>query len=170
MIQITGPRNMVIKRMKSRLLRVLTWLGIHALVFVSASIIHSGETPDQTGRCVSEEAAVFQRQPASDVRAFSALIPFGWQAEEGREELHSAQPPDAANSFNSLLGLTIMDPSGSVMIKWLPDQIYFDFGNTPLGNLLDSLPTGSKYQGMICRKRLPDIGRILFRHLIHISR
>ena len=162
MIQITGPRNMVVKRTKSRLLRVLTWLGIHALVFVSASIIHSGEVPEQTGRCVSGEAAekiretaVFQRQPASDVRAFSALIPFGWQAEEGREELHGVQPQDAATSFNALPGLTIMDPSGSVMIKWLPDQIYFDPSNSPLGNLFGSLPTGSKFQGMICRKRLP---------------
>jgi len=148
--------------MKSGPLRVFTCLGILALIFLCASTIHCGESPKDTGRSVSREAlemiretAVFVRQPASDVRAFSALIPFGWQAEEDRREFHGVQPHAAAHSFNKLPGHTLSDPFGRVMIKWLPLQTYFDARKSQIGNLLDFLPAGSKYQGMICRKRVP---------------
>jgi len=92
-------------------------------------------------------AIIFQKKYEPRENAFSILVPKGWQIEGG---IHRVNPIESgpSNAIAAKLDFTIKkDNAGSVMIRWLPDVLYFDARHSPAGQM-GLFPEGSNYQGM----------------------
>jgi hypothetical protein len=93
------------------------------------------------------DAIVFQRKREPKENAFSILVPKDWQIEGG---IHRVNPIESgpSNAIAAKLDFAIKkDNVGSVMIRWLPDVLYFDARYSPAGQM-GLFPEGSNYQGM----------------------
>ena len=94
------------------------------------------------------ERFVFERMHEPNEKAFSILVPKGWIIEGGIYRVDPSSQGGAAQSIAAKLDFTIKkDNEGSVLIRWLPDILYFDARNTPAGQM-GLFPEGSNYQGM----------------------
>ena len=116
---------------------VRVWMVILALgVVISAT------------RASDWDTVVFTRVSEPRENAFSLLIPKGWTVEGGIFRVDPTQQGGAAQSIAAKLDLTVKkDAAGTVMIRWLPDMLYFDARNSPAGQM-GLFPTGSNYNGM----------------------
>jgi hypothetical protein len=91
---------------------------------------------------------VFSRVAEAKEKAFTLLIPKGWQIEGGILRINPLTQGGAAQSIAAKLDFAIKkDRQGSVMIRWLPDMLYFDARMSPAGQM-GLFPPGSNYNGM----------------------
>lgn len=94
------------------------------------------------------EAVIFNRKNEPRENAFSILVPKGWQIEGGIFRVDPTAQGGPSQSIAAKLDFTVKkDKAGSVMIRWLPDVLYFDARRSPAGQM-GLFPEGSNYQGM----------------------
>ena len=94
------------------------------------------------------ETMVFHRVKEPRENAFSLLIPKGWQIEGGIFRVDPTAQGGPSQSIAAKLDFAVKnDQKGSVMIRWLPDVLYFDARMSPAGQM-GLFPPGSNYQGM----------------------
>jgi hypothetical protein len=92
---------------------------------------------------------IFNRKQEPRENAFSLLVPEGWIVEGGIYRVDPTVQGGPSQSIAAKLDITVMkDRLGSVMIRWLPDVLYFDVRNSPAGQM-GLFPEGSNYQGMM---------------------
>jgi len=90
----------------------------------------------------------YKRKKEPIENAFSILIPQNWQIEGGIFRVDPTAQGGSSQSIAAKLDFTVKkDNSGTVMIRWLPDILYFDTRNSPAGQM-GLFPQGSNYQGM----------------------
>ncbi|MFA5259705.1 MAG: hypothetical protein WC450_00585 [Candidatus Omnitrophota bacterium] len=96
----------------------------------------------------SGDIVVFTRVYEPKEKAFSLLIPQGWQVEGGILRVNPLSQGGAAQSIAAKLDFTVKkDSAGTVLIRWLPDMLYFDARYSPAGQM-GMFPPGSNYNGM----------------------
>jgi len=94
------------------------------------------------------KTAVFQRVSEPKEQAFTLLIPKGWQSEGGIFRVNPTAQGGPSQSIAAKLDFAVKkDRQGSVMIRWLPDMLYYDARMSPAGQM-GLFPPGSNYQGM----------------------
>ncbi len=78
-------------------------------------------------------------------RAFSFLLPQGWQSEGGIFNVNAAQMNGTGNSNTPKTDLSVkMDRAGTVMLRWVPTWNYADLRHSAMGSTFQ----GRYYQGM----------------------
>lgn len=103
----------------------------------------------------SNTIMVFHRVTEPNERAFSLLIPKGWQTKGGIYRVNPTAQGGAGQSIAAKLDFTVQnDARGSVMIRWLPDVFFFDMRYSPAGQM-GLFPTGSNYNGMTVYPLMP---------------
>lgn len=96
----------------------------------------------------NSKAIMFNRKNEPNENAFSILVPKGWKIEGGIFRVNPTTQGGPAQSIAAKIDFAVKkDKKGSVMIRWLPDMLYFDVRNTPAGQM-GMFPEGSNYQGM----------------------
>lgn len=106
----------------------------------------SGDTA--SGASGARPTLVLQRQWEKNERAYSILVPRGWQMEGGIFNVNPLQANGPGNSIAPKNDLTIrQDASGRVMSRWMPGWNYADFSVDPTP-AAQFFPVGSQYQGM----------------------
>ncbi len=96
----------------------------------------------------NNKAIMFNRKNEPNENAFSILVPKGWKIEGGIFRVNPTTQGGPAQSIAAKIDFAVKkDKKGSVMIRWLPDMLYFDIRNTPAGQM-GMFPEGSNYQGM----------------------
>ncbi len=79
--------------------------------------------------------------------AFSLLMPKDWKIEGGIFRVDPTAQGGAGQSVEAKLDLAVKkDQAGSVMVRWLPDMLYFDMRNSMVAGYF---PQGSNYNGMM---------------------
>ncbi len=107
----------------------------------------AGEQPASTPSAGSA-ALVMLRTDEPKERAFTFLLPKGWLVEGGIMRVNPLAADGPMNSIAAKLDITVKrDRHGTVMIRWLPDIVYFDSRMSPAGQM-GLFPPGSTYQGM----------------------
>ncbi len=110
---------------------------------------------------------VFTRVEEPNERAFTILIPKGWQVKGGIFRVDPTAQGGAAQSIAAKLDFAVMkDRQGSVMIRWLPDVLFFDMRYSPAGQM-GLFPPGSNYNGMTVYPLIPAlqfIRQVAFRY------
>jgi hypothetical protein len=95
-------------------------------------------------------------------KAFSVLVPEGWQLEGGLFYVDPGQAGGAGNSIDTKCDLSVKrDTSGTVLARWLPSFNYADFSASPeFGAMAGLFPAGANYNG--CRvKPFPTVETFL---------
>lgn len=96
----------------------------------------------------SNNALVFNRKNEPNENAFSVLVPKGWQIVGGIFRVDPNVQGGPSQSIAAKLDFAVKkDNTGTVMIRWLPDVLYFDARYSPAGQM-GLFPEGSNYQGM----------------------
>jgi len=91
---------------------------------------------------------VFKRVREPRENAFTILIPRDWQIEGGIFRADPTAQGGPSQSIAAKVDFAVKnDSNGSVMIRWLPDVLYFDMRMSPAGGM-GMFPPGSNYQGM----------------------
>lgn len=94
------------------------------------------------------EAVVFKRISEPRERAFTVLIPQGWQVEGGIVRVNPLTQGGPAQSIAAKVDFIIKkDSAGTVMERWLPDMAWYDPRWTPVGQM-GMIRVGGNYQGM----------------------
>ena len=113
----------------------------------------------------SSMTIIFRRVSEPREKAFSIIIPDGWQVEGGIFRVDPTAQGGPSQSIAAKLDFTVKkDRQGSVMIRWLPDVLFFDARMSPAGQM-GLLPPGSNYQGMTVYPVMPAqqfISQIVF--------
>ncbi|MFZ1292022.1 MAG: hypothetical protein WAR79_18135 [Melioribacteraceae bacterium] len=95
----------------------------------------------------NKQAIIFERKSEPNENAFSTLVPKGWITEGGIYRVNAIQN-GPSNAIAAKLDFSIKkDREGSIMIRWLPDVLFFDARYSPAGQM-GLFPEGSNYQGM----------------------
>lgn len=106
------------------------------------------------------ETMVFTRINEPNEKAFSILIPKGWRTEGGIFRVDPTQQGGPSQSVAAKLDFTIKsDEQGTVMLRALPDVLFFDMTNSPAGQM-GLFPPGSNYQGMTVMPKQPALNFI----------
>jgi len=96
---------------------------------------------------------VFKRVYEPREHAFSLLVPAGWMTEGGIFRVNPAAQGGPAQSIEAKLDFAVKkDAAGTVMIRWLPDVLFFDNRNMPAAG---AFPVGSNYNGMTVYPLVP---------------
>ncbi len=101
------------------------------------------------------DAVIFM--PAAEPReqAFTVLVPDGWRTEGGIFRVDPNAAGGALQSIAAKCDFTVKnDDAGTVMLRWLPDMLYFDPRGTPLGQT-GLFPPGSNYNGATVMPLIP---------------
>ncbi len=94
------------------------------------------------------DVLVFQRKNEPRENAFTVLVPKGWQIDGGIYRVDPLTQGGPSQSIAAKLDFSVKkDNNGTVMIRWLPDVLYFDARYSPAGQM-GLFPEGSNYQGM----------------------
>lgn len=97
-----------------------------------------------------DEASIhyYQKQNEPRENAFSLLVPKGWRIDGGIFRVDPTAQGGPSQSIAAKLDFAVKkDDNGSVMIRWLPDVLYYDARYSPAGQM-GLFPQGSNYQGM----------------------
>ena len=113
---------------------------VMVMVFIAAAGL--------AAQSVLPKTLIFQRVAEPRENAFTLLIPKGWTVEGGIFRVDPTMQGGSGNSIAAKLDFSVKsDAAGSVMVRWLPDMLYFDARNSPAGQM-GLFPTGSNYNGM----------------------
>ena len=106
-----------------------------------------------THRSDKPATVVFTRVYEPREKAFSLLVPRGWQVDGGIYRVDPGMQGGAAQSIAAKLDFSVKkDAAGTVMIRWLPDVLFFDNRNMPAAAMF---PVGSNYNGMTVYPLVP---------------
>jgi hypothetical protein len=105
---------------------------------------------------------VLRRQWEPRQKAFTVLVPVGWQVEGG---LFSVDPTAAGGVLNSIetkCDFTVKrDAAGTVLARWAPTYNFVDFSRGPeFANLAGMFPPGAGYNGALV-KPMPTVEEYL---------
>ncbi len=119
-------------------MKTLAAFSIIAMFCISSPLLGGNKT----------STVIFQRVSEGREKAFDLLIPKGWVTEGGIFRVDPTAQGGAAQSIAAKLDFSVKkDRAGSVMIRWLPDILYFDARMSPAGQM-GLFPPGSNYNGM----------------------
>jgi hypothetical protein len=91
---------------------------------------------------------IFQKWVEPREQAFSLYYPRGWQVSGGLYYVDPDKGGGPSNSFEPKCDVTIQaDASGTVQMRFLPDYLYCDTRQMPVGQM-GLFPIGSNYNGM----------------------
>lgn len=98
---------------------------------------------------VSCNAQVYFRRVAEPrEKAFTILVPAGWQTQGGIVRVNPMAANGAGNAIAAKVDFAVKrDAAGSVMLRSLPEMMYADLRGTPVGRT-GMFPPGSQYNGM----------------------
>lgn len=123
----------------------LSWLLMGLPLIAHQAIMAGNQEPEGT---TGADIVVFQRAFEPRERAFNLLVPRGWITEGGIFRVDPLTQGGPSQSIAAKLDFAVKrDQIGSVMIRWLPDVLYFDARMSPAGQM-GLYPPGSNYQGM----------------------
>jgi hypothetical protein len=105
---------------------------------------------------------VLRRQWEPKQRAFSVLVPQGWQTEGGVYAVDPGTSGGTLNAVDSKCDFSVKrDAAGSVMARWVPSINYVDFSQgAEYANAAALFPPGRIYNGGLVRP-LPAVGDLL---------
>ncbi|MCX6878452.1 MAG: DUF6263 family protein [Verrucomicrobia bacterium] len=94
---------------------------------------------------------VLRRQWEPKQRAFTVLVPLGWQIEGGLFSIDPTQGGGALNSVETKCDFSIKrDAAGSVMVRWAPTYNFADFSRAPeFASIASLFPPGRNYNGAL---------------------
>lgn len=108
--------------------------------------VGSGQSKSEGKRGM--QTVIFQRVTEPRERAFTLLIPKGWQVEGGIIRVDPTAQGGPSQSIAAKLDFVVKkDRAGTVMIRLLPEVLYYDARMSPAGQM-GLFPPGSNYQGM----------------------
>ena len=97
----------------------------------------------------------FLRVSEPNEHAFTLLVPKGWRIAGGIYRVNPTARGGAGQSIAAKLDFAVKnDRSGTVMLRWLPDMLYFDMSRSPAGQM-GLFPPGSNYNGMTVYPVMP---------------
>jgi len=112
-------------------------------------------TPDANGEKSNSDgengpSAVFHRMSEPNERAFSFLLPEGWNISGGITRVDPNTSGGSGNAIEAKLYMKISSPDNKAGMGWLPDTRFFDMRRFPGQNPAAPLFTdGSNYNGMM---------------------
>jgi hypothetical protein len=119
----------------------------------TAQVKVPGMAVTRTAGTVKPATLVFKRVYEPREHAFSLLIPAGWLTEGGIFRVNPTAQGGPAQSIAAKLDFAVKsDAQGTVMIRWLPDVLFFDNRNMPAAG---AFPVGSNYNGMTVYPLVP---------------
>lgn len=125
---------------------ILSFAAVGALPVLSGPVCLLSET--LSGKMEKDATVVFRRVQEPKEKSFSLLIPKGWHTEGGIFRIDPLAQGGAAQSIAAKVDFSVKkDRQGKVMIRWLPDMLYFDMRYSPAGQM-GLFPNGSNYNGM----------------------
>lgn len=99
---------------------------------------------DKKGKVVE-----FQRSSEPNEKAFTFLLPRGWNITGGITRVNPNTSGGAGNAIEAKLYMKFSSPDQTAGMGWLPDTRFFDMRRYPSQNLAASMfPDGSNYNGM----------------------
>jgi hypothetical protein len=109
----------------------------------------SRESKTSTRSAKHPETLTLRRQWEPRQKAFSVLVPTGWQLEGGMFYVDPTQAGGAGNSLDTKCDLSVKrDAASSVLVRWLPSYNYVDFSVGPEFAMMANLfPAGRVYNG-----------------------
>jgi hypothetical protein len=117
-------------------------------VTIAFCLAYSTEQDKNATPASGSNTVIFSRVTEPREHAFSLLIPKGWQIEGGIFRVDPTAQGGPAQSIAAKLDFAARkDGAGTVMIRWLPDVLYFDTRYSPAGQM-GLFPPGSNYSGM----------------------
>lgn len=94
------------------------------------------------------QAIYLQRRWEPNERAFSLLVLKDWRVQSGIFRLEPGRAGGPVNAISAKLDFTVKrDEAGTVLVRFLPEMLYFDARRSPAGQM-GLFPPGSNYQGM----------------------
>jgi len=103
----------------------------------------------------SAQVTRFTRVREPRENAFTVLIPAGWQTEGGIFRVDPTAAGGPSQSIAAKCDFAVKsDGAGSVMVRWLPDVLFYDPSYSPAGQM-GMFPPGSNYQGMTVYRVMP---------------
>ncbi|HQO58989.1 MAG TPA: hypothetical protein PLT76_09770 [Candidatus Omnitrophota bacterium] len=128
-------------------------------IFLSITMLLTSFSCSRSSSSLPDEGSgntiVFTRVYEPREKAFSLLIPKGWQTDGGILRVDPLSQGGAAQSIAAKLDFTVKkDSAGTVLMRWLPDMLYFDSRYSPAGQM-GLLPAGSNYNGMLVYPLMP---------------
>ncbi len=112
---------------------------------------------------LNAQNVIFNRVNEHNENAFTVLVPKGWQIAGGIFRVDPSRQGGAAQSIAAKVDFAVKkDAAGTVMIRWLPDVLFYDARYSPAGQM-GMFPQGSNYNGMTvhnlisARQFIPDI-------------
>ncbi len=122
--------------------------SVFLLLVLLGTSLSCSQPPETALKTAREDVMIFTRVYEPREKAFSILIPQGWQIEGGIVRVDPLSQGGPAQSIAAKLDFSVKkDKEGSVMIRWLPDMLYFDARYSPAGQM-GMFPPGSNYNGM----------------------
>ncbi len=105
---------------------------------------------------------VLRRQWEPRQKAFTVLVPAGWQVDGGLFSVDPTAAGGALNSIETKCDFTVKrDAAGTVMARWAPTYNFADFSRGPeFANLAGLFPPGAGYNGALV-KPMPTVGAYL---------
>lgn len=95
-------------------------------------------------------SVVFQRSSEPNEKAFTFLLPQGWNISGGITRVDPNTSGGSGNAIEAKLYMKLTSPDNKAGMGWLPDTRFFDMRRYPGQNLAAPLfPDGSNYNGML---------------------
>ncbi len=100
-------------------------------------------------------AVIFYRSSEPNEKAFTFLLPGGWNVSGGITRVDPNTSGGSGNAIEAKLYMKISSPDNKAGMGWLPDTRFFDMRRYPGQNLVAHLfPDGSNYNGMMVMRML----------------
>jgi len=124
-------------------------------IFAFAQFSHATVRDNRQQKENSYDTIIFTRVAEPKEKAFTLLVPKGWLVEGGIFRVNPALQGGPAQSIAAKLDFTVKkDGAGTVLIRWLPDVLFFDARYSPAGQM-GLFPVGSNYNGMTVYPLMP---------------
>jgi len=115
---------------------------------ILATLACGNSESGETDTASHEDVFIFNRVNEPNENAFSILVPEGWTTEGGIFRVDPTAAGGAAQSIAAKLDFAVKsDNTGTSMIRWLPDVLFYDAKNSPAGQM-GMYPPGSNMNGM----------------------
>ncbi len=132
------------------MMKSYAWFVCLSIVLIGGALAARGEEKN-----AGLGTIVFLQVQEPKENAFTFLLPKGWLVEGGVFRVNPLAQSGPMNSIAAKMDIAVKkDPQGSVMGRWLPDIMYFDATNSPVGQM-GLAPTGSSYNGMTVLPVMP---------------
>jgi hypothetical protein len=102
------------------------------------------------GKAEGGQKVVFYRSSEPNEKAFTFLLPQGWNISGGITRIDPNTSGGSGNAIEAKLYMMLSSPGNKAGMGWLPDTRFFDMRRYPGQNLAAPMfPDGSNYNGML---------------------